>query len=491
MKKNHKLQETLKKYWILIISGIIVQLIFVTYSKFYYETGFPLDDSWIHQTYARNLLQYGGWFYNLNEQSAGSTAPLWTVLLIPGHLLKNFYFLWTILISGIIYIFSAIIFQKIFEIATSNSQKKPWVGILFLLEWHIVWLANSGMETILFILMILSVFYLLLKESTKPDWLLFIILGMIVFVRPDGITLIGPFLFIYFINLWKLKFTPSTRFYMGLLVILILFSSYAIFNYLLAGEILPNTFFAKQAEYQMIYSAPLVSRFLNLLLIPITGVGIVLLPGFIYILINSIKCKDVPKIAMLLWLFGYILIYAVRLPVTYQHGRYIIPTIPVFLLLSIIGTFEIIKSIEIKNRIYSFGYRVLIALTTFVFLALGIKAYANDVAIIQTEMVETAQWVNENLNKDAILAAHDIGALGFFSNRKIIDLAGLISPEVIPFLRDEIKLANYLNENNVNYVIAFPNWYDGLVEKNTVIFSTESKFAVDAGGENMKIYIWK
>ena len=37
-----------------------------------------LDDSWIHQTYARNLAR-GYWFtYTDDRPSTGSTSPLWT-----------------------------------------------------------------------------------------------------------------------------------------------------------------------------------------------------------------------------------------------------------------------------------------------------------------------------------------------------------------------------------------------------------------------------
>ncbi|HSE93995.1 MAG TPA: hypothetical protein VLF19_11870, partial [Methylomirabilota bacterium] len=43
--------------------------------------GFPLDDSWIHLHFARNLAEGAGFSYNPGVPVAGSTAPLWTVLL--------------------------------------------------------------------------------------------------------------------------------------------------------------------------------------------------------------------------------------------------------------------------------------------------------------------------------------------------------------------------------------------------------------------------
>lgn len=43
--------------------------------------GFPLDDAWIHFQFARNLASGHGFAYNPDVPVAGSTAPLWTLLL--------------------------------------------------------------------------------------------------------------------------------------------------------------------------------------------------------------------------------------------------------------------------------------------------------------------------------------------------------------------------------------------------------------------------
>src|SRR5207249_2556866 len=42
--------------------------------------GFPLDDSWIHLQFARNIAEGAGFSYNPGVPVAGSTAPLWTLL---------------------------------------------------------------------------------------------------------------------------------------------------------------------------------------------------------------------------------------------------------------------------------------------------------------------------------------------------------------------------------------------------------------------------
>ena len=50
-------------------------------------TSFPLDDSWIHFHFARNLAEGHGFAYNPGVPVAGSTAPLWTLVLAGGFAL--------------------------------------------------------------------------------------------------------------------------------------------------------------------------------------------------------------------------------------------------------------------------------------------------------------------------------------------------------------------------------------------------------------------
>ena len=49
------------------------------------EWTFPFDDPWTHQVYARNLALHGQYAFNLGEPSTGSSAPLWTALMVPAH----------------------------------------------------------------------------------------------------------------------------------------------------------------------------------------------------------------------------------------------------------------------------------------------------------------------------------------------------------------------------------------------------------------------
>ncbi len=43
--------------------------------------GFPLDDTWIHLQFARNVAEGQGFSFNPGVSSSGSSAPLWTLVL--------------------------------------------------------------------------------------------------------------------------------------------------------------------------------------------------------------------------------------------------------------------------------------------------------------------------------------------------------------------------------------------------------------------------
>lgn len=452
--------------------------------------GFPLDDAWIHQTYARNLATLGEWSFIPGQVSAGSTAPLWSLILAIGHLVtSNVPFAFTFLIGTVCLIGIGWAGQIFFQ--DGNGMRFPWAGLFLVGEWHLVWAALSGMETALMGLMVVLAL-LWLDRWPERRFLGGLLIGLAVWVRPDGLTLLGPagLVIVLTEGLSPRLVGSLTRLAGGFLCS---FLPYLVFNGWVNGNIWPNTFYAKQAEYAVLLSQPLLGRIAQQFALPMTGAGLFLLPGFIYSIFSSIRQKRWGLLAAAIWFCGYALVYALRLPVVYQHGRYLMPAMPVFFIAGLIGTRDLIRHFP-ANRLGYVASRVGIAslaLTWAGFLAIGARSYAQDVAIIQTEMVASARWISENTQPTDLVAAHDIGALGYFAGRNLVDLAGLVSPEVIPIIRDERALAGYLDERRVDYLVTFPDWYAELSAGKKVEFKTDGKYAPLAGGENMAVYAWR
>ena len=65
--------------------------------------GFPLDDAWIHLTFARSLAEGHGLAYRPGAPVAGSTAPLWTALLAPLFLLPGSAAAWSKALGAVLF----------------------------------------------------------------------------------------------------------------------------------------------------------------------------------------------------------------------------------------------------------------------------------------------------------------------------------------------------------------------------------------------------
>ena len=460
-----------------------------------YRIGFPLDDAWIHQTYARNLAKTGEWAFIPGQPSGGSTGPLWGVLLSLGYVLRLGPYVWAFLLGwfllfgmGILGVFAHQL------IAPATKQFAIWSGVLLTLEWHLVWAAGSGMETLAYTLVVTLVLILLMRKiESYAGWLgIGLIIGLSIWLRPDGITLLGPALFVILFSQshWQKKIKTASVLILGFII---LFAPYLGFNQILSGAWWPNTFFAKQAEYAADReNLPFIVRLVREFTLPLVGVGVVLLPGFLIKSYRILQQRNWRETAAAIWALGYLVLYAMRLPVIYQHGRYVIPMMPTFFILGFAGSCEWIRSdaVSTLRRILSRTWLIVIPLVLLVFWGRGAIAYAKDVAVIESEMVVTAHWVAVNTPQDALIAAHDIGAFGYFGGRKLLDLAGLISPDVIPFIRDENRLKDYLDSQGAEYLVTFPKWYPTLVSRAPLIFQTTGKFSPSLGGENMAVYQW-
>jgi hypothetical protein len=315
--------------------------------------------------------------------------------------------------------------------------------------------------------------------------------GLSVWVRPDGLTLLGPAVLALVISNRDAhsRFKALEYYLIGFGS---LFFAYLLFNLWVGGKPMPNTFYAKQAEYAAWQASPLFNKLGQLALQFLTGPSLVLLPGAAMWVISSWKRRDWGSLAAAAWFVGYVGLYTARLPL-YQHGRYIMPAMPLFFLFGLLGFLRFLGAARLGR--YDWFTRTLwgtgLAVLSLLFILLGARSYGQDVGLIESEMVDSARWASEHLPAGALIAAHDIGALGFFDDHPLLDLAGLISPEAVPFLRDEARLESFLHERGADYLISFPEFYPEMTAGREEVYTTAGEFSPKLGHENMVIYRWK
>lgn len=456
------------------------------------QLGFPLDDGWIHQTYARNLARTGQMAYVPGEPSAGSTSPLWSILLGIGYWLGLDFRFWTYTLGAV---FLSLTSLTAYRLARRLFPDQPWAapltGLFCALEWHLTWAAFSGMETILFTWLILLLMDLQIANRKSQIAVRGLIAGLLILTRPEGLLLAGLVGLDAMWRGWRAArrrglFGPA---FYGLILAAVI-SPWLIFNLRVSGQPFPNTFYAKQAEYGAYLALPLLTRLGRVLLPTIVGAQFLLIPGFFYAALHSSASLLPP-----LWWGLTVLIYALRLPVNYQHGRYLIPTIPILALYGAGGTLRLLRlgSSRMGVRVAS-RTALLAALALLVaFWARGAQAYANDTGFIEGEMVAVARWLNDNTQSDDLIAVHDIGAVGYFTPRPLLDLAGLVTPEVVPFIADESRLLEFMAGRDADYVIFFPDFSDPYRRmardpRLTPVYRTGYTWTRRQGLENMIVF---
>ncbi len=422
--------------------------------------------------------------------SAGSTSPLWTVLLVPGFWLGLAPFSW----SHILGLISLVALGVTVDIGVRKLNEDyrprwPWAGLLVCTEWHSLWASVSGMETLLHGVLLTTVLLMLLSGSRRYA-AMGLLTAISIWVRPDGLTLAPLALLILGFSApgKDERLRALSSYLLGFAALLL---PYLVFNLRLAGTPFPNTFYAKQAEYVGWQSRSILERLVSAVLQVSAGPAVLLWPALLIQAFRAVKSRNMAVLAGLAWCTAYMAMYVLRLP-PYQHGRYLLPAMPFLLAMAFLGMIHV-RELRWPGRRHPrlvWAWSAGVVLTQLGFLVLGARAYAEDVELIQTEMVGTARWVAQNLAPAAVLAAHDIGALGYFDRHELIDLAGLVSPEVIPFIRDEDALAAYLDRTGVTYLIAFPTLYPHLIRDLKLVHASGGRIAPALGQGNMSVYCW-
>jgi hypothetical protein len=282
---------------------------------------------------------------------------------------------------------------------------------------------------------------------------------------------------------------------LSLAILAAVLAPYVAFNLRASGSLWPNTFYAKQTEYGFLRDMALPLRFWRVLAPTLVGAQVLLLPGFGYTLYWAARRRDWASLLPPAWWLASLSAYALRLPVDYQHGRYAMPSIPILILYGTWGTAALLRPRARRLAIRVLGRAVpaSITLLAFIFCLRGALAYRDDVAFIRNEMEATARWLNQHTQPGDLIAVHDIGAVGYLTDRPLLDLAGLITPEVIPFMTDAQQLAAWMANEGADYVVFFADFsptYALLAgdPRLELRYCTGYEWTRTAGHENMCVY---
>lgn len=486
---------------VILVLGLGMSMITLNYSHSVSGMfGFPLDDPWIHLQFAKNLHDYGSFSYYKNEMvTSGSTSPLYTFLLAIGFFVTQNEMILSYVLGIMFFLISGVYFylllQKYFP--EHRSYIVGGVGLL-LFEPRLQWAALSGMETTLFVALLLATLYYYVRQQ----WKIFgISAGLLIWSRPEALLFVSILfidkLYQHYVQRRSMKGKKSNDQHNlydilkpALPPLLILWGGYFAFNLYLSGFLFPNTYAAKlkyyasgNANYWQDVIGFLSNGHLSLL-------WFVVLIGFGKIIVDILQRKTTPHVPSALFVGAMVIAFGNNLPRLYQEGRYLMPILPFIIILGISGiktSVEIIKKIIPVIR----QQRLSTVLVSIIMLVLVIQfmtaswnkrsEYQKACQHINGLQVQTARWIKEHLPEQSIIATHDIGAIAFYSGRRVVDMVGLVSPEFIYSIGQIDKLLDLLRFHKVTHLATLVGFLD--IVNSELLFHTD-----DTQDEVMEVY---
>ena len=455
------------------------------------QGGVPLDDAWIHFQFARNLARGDGFSFNPGEPTSGSTAPLWTVLLAGGYLAGGVFPLAGQLLSGACLLATLAATYELTRQITGKRWAAWMAGTVVALNGRMVWAGLSALETCLFAALSLWAISAHLHDVHAGRYRLrtALLFGLAALSRPEGYLLFALSLFAFTLCAPRTHHAPRITYHVlaPALLFAVIVSPYLIFSLHTSGHLLPNTFHAKATA-----GLRLDLNFLSLWARYLILDNFILLP--FYILGVGVLFKRAPLLS--LWSLGLPLAYAFLGAVLYQHGRYLMPLIPVNAVIALAGLLEAQRMLHWREAGHcwkNLAFILLILMGSGWSLPTMAHQYGLNVAEIDQMHVALGHWVAENTPPDALLALNDIGAITYISERQVVDLAGLITPQIIPLLHSpdrDALLADFMAAQGVDYVIVFPNWFHALATNSDLeeVHRVTLEHRTIAGGETMIVY---
>lgn len=430
--------------------------------------GAPLDDAWIHFQFARNLSQGQGFSFNPGQPTPGSTAPLWTIILAAVSLFSADYLIPALALSAGFFLAAVLLAYGFTGWITRNLWAALLAGLATALSGRLLWAGLAGMETTAFAALSLTAIW----AYTRSGLRLFpaLLFGLAAQLRPEGHAL---FALAFLDAAWQwfriertrgtLKLGTAIRSFLPPLALYFLLAlPYSLFSLSTTGRPLPNTFYAKVGS-QYFFSWRTLRETLSWhwqdnplsLLLALFGLWPMWRKSRLGVL----------------WLLALPLFTAVIIDFTWHHGRYTMPLIPLQMVTAAVGAWWLVNKLPARQeavfpwRLFAQGGLLcLLLFGGFWHFSYWAAMLGMNTREVQDIDVALGRWLAENTPQDALIAVDDIGAITFLSGRQIVDMNGLVSPEVWPALsaaeglpRDQV-LTRILSGAQPDYMAAFPLW---------------------------------
>ncbi len=450
---------------------------------------FPLDDSWIHLHFARNLAEGHGFAYNVGVPVAGSTAPLWTVTLAAGFVLLGTHPFWAKVFGIVAALGTALVAARLAGRWTRDRWLALLAGVVTAIAGPLVWGALSGMEVSLAALLVTAGLW---SHTDARDSTTALLLGLAALARPEALLLIPL--------VWMARPITLKRTAIFVGVTAACLGPWVLFNLATAGTLLPATASAKiEGGLVGLLSGTRQSARWTFLETPgrfgvewldwLWSVN-VLLPflipvGLWFLWRRWGRTVALPASVLLAHPIGMALLAPYRGP-GFQEGRYSIHLLPLAIAVAVAGLAGLARGPKLRASLAGVFLLASIAVSRP-----AADRYAWAVQNIDAMQVHLGRWVATHTPPGARLALNDVGAIAYMSRREVVDLIGLITPAIIPYRRaGEDGVLRYLDRACPDYLIIFPEWFPKLsaMTRFTPIYRLRLDHNTVAGADEMVVY---
>jgi len=432
---------------------------------------FPLDDAWIHAQFARNIATGQGFAFNPGDRVAGSTAPLYTMLLALLYRVTG-EFVWTAKVLGILcQCASAIlIFLAMLRWDPQGWVKAILAAVLVAISPPLLWGSLSGMEISLYLLFVCAGIYFL--ASGRPV-LATLCWGVGVWVRPDGLFLLA--LGVLFADRDRVKCA---------LVALAALAPFFLFNLAIGGTLLPQTVGVKAH-----LGIDLGKRTGNLLRewgalwgIPYRKTDELEHPAlFLVGLLAGAWALRRKQPLLALYAIGFPIVLSLFRAESGSGKRYMLYVIPFGAILAANGFEYLARKLRPRHALQGLvALGAVLVLWQGAYVARKATQYGWNVQNIdkmQGYLGRLSRYLTQPGDR---IATNDIGAIGFNSQRTIVDLVGLVTPSM--------PLPQALSRYQPELLIIFVDWFKDYAEydpgHDTYMFydaDSTHRYAVVAG----------
>ncbi|MBV9789593.1 MAG: hypothetical protein JOZ51_15510, partial [Chloroflexi bacterium] len=306
------------------------------------------------------------------------------------------------------------------------------------------WVHFLGMEAYIFtFLLVLSISLFLAGQRLVTGFML----GLLFLTRGEGILVFGLLLMLAALQGWTTRKTSGSNWISGVLMLGLGFAApvavWIVYAQSTFGSILPNTLAAKQAQGQNGLGQPFLRRLVHEWL-PTWGTRFAL-PSFplinawwLLILAGVISAglRRRSWLIFLAWCLLYVLGYTLLgVSAYWWYQLPILFVLQLFFALGVIACVELILNVVKQHPTAAVLSSLLVGAAL---LNLGLPTVRNALSYEGDprgkSYIELSQWLRQHTASTDSVAFIEIGYLGYFTDNRIIDLAGLTLPNIVPHI---------------------------------------------------------